>query len=372
MFLARSLQEGTGMETRFHPPHCPQPQCPYHVDPTGWRHKRMGFYARQCQPRRIQRYLCLHCGRSFSTQTFSTDYWLRRPDLLRPLFHRVLACSGYRQIAREFGVSPSTVQNQVARLGRHCLLFQHQLRPRLQEPAVLDGFESFEYSQYFPFHFNVLVGKDSHFFYGFTDSPLRRKGRMTEFQRRRREELERTLGRPDPGSVQKDVAELLRLCGVRQGLCELHSDDHPAYPRAFRQLPDVAVQHHVTSSLARRTTTNPLFPVNLLDLLIRHGSANHKRETIAFSKRRQSAVERLAILQVWRNFIKPFSERRGGGTPAERLGLCKSALTVAHVLAKRLFPSLLGLPERVMRYYRRFTETAAIQVNRRHRLRFAD
>src|SRR5262245_14076553 len=372
MCLARPVQDRAGMETQFKPPHCPQPQCSYHVDASGWRYKRIGFYTRECQPRRIQRYLCLHCGRSFSSQTFAADYWLRRPDLLRPLFHRVLACSGFRQIAREIGVSPSTVQNQIARLGRHCLLFQHQYRPRVQEPVVLDGFESFEYSQYFPFHFNVLVGKDSHFFYGFTDSPLRRKGSMTAFQRQRREELERTLGRPDPGAIRNEVAELLRLCGLARGACELYSDDHPAYPRAFRQLPDLAVQHDVTSSLARRTTRNPLFPVNLLDLLIRHGSANHKRETIAFSKRRQSAVERLAILQVWRNFIKPFSERRGGGTPAERLGLRPRALSVAEVISKRLFPSHLRLPARVRSYYRRLTKTAAIPRNRQHRLRYAD
>src|SRR5262245_4918188 len=372
MCLAWSVQDRSGMETQFKPPHCPQPQCSYHVDASGWRYKRIGFYTRECQPRRIQRYLCLHCGRSFSSQTFAVDYWLRRPDLLRPLFHRVLACSGFRQIAREFGVSPSTVQNQVARLGRHCLLLQHRLRPRVQEPVVLDGFESFEYSQYFPFHFNVLVGKDSHFFYGFTDSPLRRKGRMTAFQRRRREELERTLGRPDPGAIQTEVAELLRLCGLRRGNYELYSEDHPGYPRAFQQLPCLTLQHHVTSSLARRTTRNPLFPVNLLDLLIRHGSANHKRETIAFSKRRQSAVERLAILQVWRNFIKPFSERRGGGTPAERVGLCERALTVARLFSTRLFPSLVHLPGRVVHYYRRLTATMAIRKNRRHQLRYAD
>jgi hypothetical protein len=38
------------------------------------------------------------------------------------------------------------------------------------------------------------------------------------------------------------------------------------------------------------TAQNPLFPVNLADLLLRHSSANHKRETIAFSKRRQGAM----------------------------------------------------------------------------------
>jgi len=174
------------MERRFVPPHCPNPSCPQHLPRPGWHYKRIGFFTRRCAPQRIQRYLCLHCRRSFSTQTFSVSYWLKKPQFLSSLFYRVLACSGYRQIARELAVSPSTIQGQVARLGRHCLLFQHRMRPIPQEPVVLDGFESFEYSQYFPCHFHVLVGAESHFFYGFTDSPLRRKGSMTGFQRRRR------------------------------------------------------------------------------------------------------------------------------------------------------------------------------------------
>ena len=45
---------------------------------------------------------------------------------------------------------------------------------------VVDGFESFEYSQYFPIHHHVAVEKGTDFFIHFTDSELRRKGRMTE------------------------------------------------------------------------------------------------------------------------------------------------------------------------------------------------
>ena len=79
--------------------------------------------------------------------------------------------------------------------------------------------------------------------------------------------------------------------------------------------------HATTRSTVARTPHNPLFPVNLLDLLIRHSSANHKRETIAFSKRRQSAAERLFVLVVWRNYLKSFSERKRDATPAQRLGI---------------------------------------------------
>ena len=89
------------------PAFCPNPHCDFHRDPTGWRYRKKGFYLRQATPRRIQRYLCRSCGRNFSSQTFSTTYWLRRPDLPRLLFHRVLACSALRQIAHELDASSS-------------------------------------------------------------------------------------------------------------------------------------------------------------------------------------------------------------------------------------------------------------------------
>ena len=76
----------------------------------------------------------------------------------------------------------------------------------------------------------------------------------------------------------------------------VRSDEHPAYPRALRRLAGYAIRHERTPSVAARTAGNPLFPVNLLDLLLRHNSAHHKRETIAFTKRHQAVIERAALL----------------------------------------------------------------------------
>ena len=291
----------------FTPPCCPNPGCGFHRPGTaGWRCKRAGFYPRQCHPRRIQRYRCLHCGRYFSTQTFAVSYWLRHPEWLTPLLHRSLGCSAGRQIAREFGCAPTTVTRQLARLGRHCLLFHELHRPHgpLTEPLVVDGFESFEFSHYHPVYFNLAAGALSHYFYAFTDAELRRKGRMTATQRRRRAVLEARRGRPHPGAVELETAELLRLVAPAPQCLELHTDDHPAYPRALRRLPHLRVHHRVTSARAPRTPRNPLFPVNLLDLLIRHCGANHKRETIAFSKRRQAQAGTVVGTQTRKGVVR--------------------------------------------------------------------
>jgi len=334
---------------------------------------RTGFFTRQCPPRCVQRYRCLHCGRHFSDQTFQLSYWLKRPGLLQPLFHRLLGCSAFRQIAREFELSPTTVPTHSARLGRHCLLFHERNRPRgvVAEPLALDSFISFEYSQYWPTAFHLAAGSRSHFFYGFTDSELRRSGRMTRAQRLRRARLEARFGRPDPRAVEREVAALLTLVAPHPQRLELHTDEHQDYPRAVRRLPNLSITQHTISSRAARTTRNPLFPINLLDLLIRHSGANHKRETIAFSKWRQSAADRLAVLLVWRNYVKPFSERKRDATPAMRLGLLERPLKVAEVLSRRLFPSRADLPERWGRNYWRRTPTRQIANPADHRLRYA-
>jgi len=335
---------------------------------------RAGFHPRQRPPLRVQRYRCCLCRRHFSDQTFRTTYWLKRPDLLAPIFSGLVAGSAFRQLARSLEVAPHTIATHSARLGRHCLLFHQQHRPRgpATEPLVLDSFQSFEHSQYSPTLFHTLAGQQSHFVHGFTDSELRRSGRMTRAQKRRRAALEARFGRPDPRSTEREVTALLGLLLPEPGSLTLHTDEHADYPRALRQLPHLEVTHRTVSSRAARTPSNPLFAVNLLDLLIRHSGANHKRETIAFSKRRQSAAERLWQLLVWRNWLKWFSERRrGGGTPAMRAGIETRRLRVADLLASRRFVTRVELPERWARYYWRTVPTRRLSRCATHRLRYA-
>jgi transposase-like protein len=377
--VARGLQSGSGMSTtpvRFVPPHCPRTACAYHRCATGWHWTRHGVYSRQCEPRIIPRYRCGHCGATFSSQTFSTSYYLKRPELLEPLFHRVLACSAYRQIARETHCSHSSLMRQAARLGRHCLLLLAEARleqplARIQEPLVIDGFESFAFSQYHPLHLHLNVGARSHFTYAFTHSRLRRKGRMTAQQQRRRRELEAEHGRAEPRAIELDMLAALKLSAPRPQALEILSDEHPAYPRALQQLSGHAITHRCTPSVQARTVNNPLFPANRMDLLLRHNSANHKRESIAFSKRHQGVVERAAILVAWSNFGKPVSENHDAQTPAMKLGLRAGPLAPAALLARRRFHSLNPLPEPWQEYYRGRIDTPGIANPRRHTLKLA-
>jgi hypothetical protein len=355
------------------PPHCPFRDCDSHGNPDTWRALKKGFYERLARPRRIQRYRCSQCGRSFSSQTFAPSYWLRHPQLLKAILCRIDSCSGLRQIAWELGVSVATVQRHVERLGRHCLLLHEKLRPAgpPEQTLVLDGFRSFEFGQYWPFDVNLLIGQ-SHFVYGFQDAELRRSGSMKPFQRRKRSHLEALHGRPDPQATRKSVQQLLEHQLPPGSSIQLDTDEHRAYPQAIRRLRDRKIEHRTTSSRARRTPQNPLFPANLADLLIRHNGANQKRETIAFSKRRQGALYRLAIRTVLRNYVKPTSVRRKIPPPGVRVGAIPRAWTVGDVLRQRLLPWRFALSGwRADCYYARIP-TRPMARCREHRLRYAD
>ena len=361
-------------EPGFRPPFCPNPNCPYHRQLTpGWRYKRAGFYHRQLRPHRIQRFTCRHCRRSFSSQTFSTTYWQKRPDIDPQLLTKTTGCMSNRQIARDLGVCPETVNRHLARLGRHCLLF-HTRMMRTAKPVrdlAIDGLVTFELSQHLPFHHHLAVEKGTDFFVYFTDSELRRSGTMTPAQKRRRDELERRYGRPDPQAVRKDVRELLEVVIGGQSDVRIHSDEHRSYPAAMRGLA-TRIRHEVTSGRAHRGAKNPLWEINLLDLVIRHSSANHKRETIAWSKRRQGSAERLAVLLVWRNYMQGRREKsRSSPTPAMARGMVDRRLTAEDILAERLFASRIALPDRWGLYYARKVRTRGRTQQRTHALTYA-
>ena len=368
----------------FRPPFCPNPDCAFHHPHPAWKAQKDGFFRRPSDQALIQRFRCPHCHRRFSSQSFATTYWLRYRRLLIPIARMICEGPGLRQLGRILGISHKTVARHLARAGRHCLLFHHALRRNhpLQEPIVIDGFESFEYSQFFPFHTNLAVGAHSWALYHFTDSPLRRKGTMTERQRRRRTELEHCLGRPDPKAIERAITDLLHtlLPSVKGDRLELRSDDHPAYPRALARLRrdgtghPPRIQHQVTSSKEPRTPSNPLHPVNLTDLLLRHSHANHRRETIAFSKRRQASHERTAVFTVWRNCIKKRREKESGAaeTAAMRAGWTQKPWSWRRVLGRRLFPSQIQLPPAWQAIYERSILTPILGPHQsRHTCRYA-
>jgi len=341
---------------RARPPHCPYPNCDFHLDSTGWRYKRGGFFSRSIRPFRIQRYRCLACKRSFSSQTFSNTYRLRRPELLEAVFHAEVGGSGHRQIARQYRISHSTVQRLVERIARHCILIHESFRDRAKarlasEPVVVDGLGAFARGQYWPVEITGMIGTKSYYSHDFVVTPRRRSGTMTKEQKNRRAAYEKKYGRPDPRALTKDVLELLKASLPEAEAIELRTDDKREYVTALNRLENPDIEHLTTHSKKPRTPKNPLFAVNAHHMFLRHSGSNHKRDTIAFSKCFKSVVWRHVIFQVWQNLVKGASERNPGKTPAQRLGVTSKKWTVQEMLEVRRFVTRMPLRKRVFDAY---------------------
>jgi len=362
------------------PGNCPNEACHAHRGRPGWSYKKAGFFRRSSDGKKIQRFRCLECGRFFSSVTFSTTYWLRLRHLLVPINQMAVSGAGLRQIARTLGVSHSTVMRHIGRAARHSLLLHSNFLAAnpLKEAVAVDGIESYEYSQYFPCHYHLASGPDSWLLYGFLDSPLRRKGRMTPAQKKKRAQLEKRYGRPDPKAVERDmgllVEEMLDRLSENRRL-QLRSDEHPAYTRAIAGIVgrrgDV-IDWGRTSSRAARTTANPLFVINATDMFLRHSQANHRRETIAASKRRQMGLERLAVFMVWRNLVKRRFENGPDESSAMVAGWTEQRWDWGEVFRGRLFVNHVQLPRRWDEYYWRRVKTVVYgdrQVE--HRCKYA-
>lgn len=367
----------------FQPRFCPWPECSEHTRTArGYRFRHAGIYSTRRRPK-VPRFRCLTCGRYFSRQTFSTSYYLKRPELLVPVAAGLVAGSAHRQLARSLGCAGSTVTRLSARLGRHTLLMQslalEHLRGSVSEPLSADHFETFEFTQDFPFGVLTVVGHASWFVYGIDPAPHGRGGKRSPMQEARRvQRPRRDLRGGYRGSFRRSLDLVERLIPEGKSL-RLACDGKPEYVEAHRR-------HRARRRIELEVFPNPergpkgsprspeaiardvaMFPVDQLHALLRHSRADHKRETIAFGRRLNAVMERLFIATVWKNFIKGRSERKPDpDTPAMHLGLAVQPWTWKRVLSRRLFRDRLRLSPCWRDLYQRDWITPVLITNLRH------
>ena len=368
-------------ENHFTPPHCVNPECPNFTRPkdgsTFW-FKRFGTYDTAAFGT-VQRYLCKKCGKSFSTQSFSLDYYVKLPLDYRELLIPLLSSSGQGNITRFSGVRYERIQNRFERMARCFMAIHATLREYTspKEDFVLDGFESFSYSQYFPNNINILVGADTEYLYTMGFAQLRRKGRMTQKQKEMREQLESVYGRADPKAIELSVKSILTdACNFIKDKNlpdrELRTDEHKAYVRAIKKIPEFArhFDHRQYSSKAARTPLNALFGANYADRQFRKDQANQTRETVQFARCPAAMMVRLSLYQFHHNYLMPrrVKEQRKGNwqTRGEYQGIETGIVlsVIKEMWGKRVFFNKTKLWKEEVKSWGMFWRNSKIENNR--------
>ncbi len=304
------------------PEFCPNPACTFHdrtiASKSRWFHS-FGSFPTKARGI-IPRFICRSCQKTCSTQTFSLHYWTHSTEDLGVIDNRFYAGSGYRQIGRDMGLGYRVLKNRCQRIARNYLnLFDAFLEnQQFAEPVAFDGFESFIRSQYFPVNYHLMVGADSQFPYMVNAEVLKRKGRMTQVQKDRREQIARHW-QPRKGGIKRSCKSLFRTAA-----CMLHGygPEHPwtidtdmknEYLSAMKEVTQFnellekgSILHRTTSSRAARTLSNPLFPVNYLDRELRKNSASQVRQTVRQDRELNMAMARMIIVLGHHGFRKPF------------------------------------------------------------------
>lgn len=98
------------------------------------------------------------------------------------------------------------------------------------------------------------------------------------------------FGGPDPHAASRDVQPLPEVLASGQPRLTMLSDELGTCRSVIRQL-SCEVMLGVTSDWERRDAGPLPCPVKQVDSLLRHGGAHHKRQTIAWSRRRQACAD---------------------------------------------------------------------------------
>lgn len=344
-------------------PFCPNPLCSLHLSepPPRW-FTSIGFYLTDTFGL-VPRFRCRRCGKTFSTQTFSVDYYAKKIVHYSDLLNRHASSESLRALGRNLKLSCGTVQNRLDRLARQGIALHAHLR-RFADPkesACIDGLVSFDVSRFFPSEITLSITSYSQFILDVSHGTHKRSGTMTANQKARAIELYRraSFERGAVGRTFRDILNgLAEDRAARGGFpLVLITDEKKEYQYTlschplFRSQDEThRIAHLRVHSALPRTFANPLFASNYLDREIRKDQANHRRETVCFSRNVSNGMSRLFCYLVHHNYQKRYRVRGPvdqDAVHAEKAGIPRNRIErgLEWMFRRRAFLSRMKLTE---------------------------
>jgi len=328
---------------RFEPRFCPRAGCPSRAHPP-FRFRFQGRFHRRCDGRFVQRFLCCHCRRTFSSQTFRLDYRLKRPGLHLELFRDFVSKVTQRQSARIRGCTRRTVARRLELLGRHCQDFHRLVLARKKERGGLAGvfqvdeLETYEHNRRLkPLTIPTLIERNSFFVVHAECAPLPARGGLNPAWETRKEERESRQGKRRSGSraAVRRCFQVLREHHDSRLRVQVQTDRKSSYGPLLREQFGERFAHARYSSKARRDYRNPLFPINFVFAMARDGMSRLVRRNWAGTKKDLACVRHAWIWIAWRNYVRAITNSAPDVSSAMALGVSRHMWSIERLLAWR-------------------------------------
>lgn len=346
----------------FTPTFCPNKDCDDHhlSDGSKYQYVKNGFVETAKPPHINQKYRCKKCKKGFSQNTFAFHYRKRIVGISSHIMHCTVNGMSNHSIAKTFGISETTVRRSLVHTARQSLLFEKEQNSKIKinESVAYDGFETFTFDQYSPCYINTAVGSKSFYNYSATFSPMNRKGRMTEVQKKKLKQLTDIWGRyPSTAIADKTDYAFKLLKSMSDTDLIVYTDEHKAYLKPAKLN---GIIHETTHSSVTRNTYNKLFPINHYHMLYRHFFSSQGRESISFQKNEAALMDKIQCMKIVKNFMKPkfskgnrFDLDAGVKSPAMYLGLSSRLLEFDDIFHKRRFETHYKLDQEDVRFMER-------------------
>jgi len=324
----------------FKPFCCPYRACSQHRAPTNNFYVRFGSYRAKCRPRPVPRFKCRHCLRTFSRQTFRTDYRDQKPHLNAPLFSMIASGIGIRQCSRVLKLSAQCTEHKLRKIGRHLRRANLNLQGQLPLDAELhfDELESYEGERNTrPLSIPVLIESRTRFIIWAESATIRPRGKMSPNRLQKIQNADLKYGkRKDLSrrSIRRALARGARLTQASESVT-LSTDEKSSYPGLAKEaFGKGRLIHRKTNSRLIRTVWNPLFAINHEEAIMRDLMGRLRRESWLVSKKRRYLDLALHVHIAFRNLVRTrfnYDEE----SPAQALGFLPQKLTPTQLLGWR-------------------------------------
>ncbi|MBN2652247.1 MAG: hypothetical protein JXR63_07685 [Spirochaetales bacterium] len=301
---------------------CLNKRCKNNENPEGSWYIKKGYYRNKFG--KVQRFSCKECGKGFSESTFSFNYYSHlRLDAVE-IMKMVSVGNSMRFIALHNKVSCNAILSIIKKISRNCLAVHCELQENLhlREDLAADGLENFVKSKYYPCDYNILVGQESQYLYGFSWSLMRRKGTMTDAQKARFKKLQIGVDYKNftiTRGFQSLTRLMISLLNTKQHFDEnkiltvFDTDEKKQYANVIKQARKIQeymkkneFRHDVTNSKEPRTAKNRLFPVNYMEREARKDLKEMVRKTTCGAKNVCMSLDRFNLFAVYHNTQKKF------------------------------------------------------------------
>ena len=295
---------------------CPNNDCPSsrtlsrasRQTPEPPRFVRKGYFLRKADHRRIPRWECRNCGRSFSSSTFHPCFRQKKRSVNSMVLRLLASGVTYRRTAILLGLNFKSVErkarywDRVAQLHHRASLKDLMSSNRKLTEVQFDELETFERSKCLPLSVPLMVDAKSRRILGFRVCSMPANGPLAKVSREK-------YGPRKDGRKRAALRLFRELAPVIDSKAVITTDQKSTYPQWIRtHLPEV---NHATVKGRRgaivgqgelkKVGYDPLFSLNHTCAMLRANVSRLIRKTWSTTKRGDRLARHLRLYMYYHN-----------------------------------------------------------------------